>query len=101
MQTDNDIRLQLGIINGESLKLQFEVSPMGWMHPGVPPNWNSRLLLMRDFPVLSLDVRHRNLVMYVWAVTFLSCFYLSSFNDCILKLSQIILYYILKLYICV
>ena len=64
MQTDNDIRLQLGIINGESLKLQSEVSPMGWMHPGVPPNWNSRLLLMRDFPVLSLDVRHPNLVIY-------------------------------------
>ena len=36
----------------------------------------------------------------VCAVTLFYCFHFSSFNDCMLKLSQIILYYILKLYIC-
>ena len=34
-----------------------------------------------------------------YAVTFFCCFYFSSFIDCILKLSPLILYYILKLFI--
>ena len=37
----------------EPLKLQFEVSPVGWTHCPRPfPNWDSRLLLTRDLPVL-------------------------------------------------
>ena len=34
----------------------------------------------------------------VCAVTFLYCFYFSSFIDCILKLTPLILYYTLKLF---
>ena len=34
----------------------------------------------------------------VCAVTFLYCFYFSSFIDCILQLSPLILHYILKLF---
>ena len=37
----------------EPPKLQFEVSPVGWTpRLGPLPNWDSRLLLTRDFPAL-------------------------------------------------
>ena len=72
MQTDNNIRLQLGIINGESLKLQFEVSSMGWMHPGTLSQLELQIAINETSQCcLSLDVRHPSLVMYVLLLFFI------------------------------
>ena len=63
---------------------------MGWMHyPGPFLNWDSRLLLLRDFSALFKSGCWLAQFADECAVTFLCCFYFSSFNDCILKLSQI------------
>ena len=73
----------------EPLKLQFGHSPMGWTHcPGPFPYWDSKLLLMTDFPALFKSGYRSAQFGDVYAVIFLYCFYLSSFNYYILKLSQ-------------
>ena len=71
--------------------MQFEISPVEWIHcPRLFPNWDSTLLFTRDFPVLfnsgCWSVRFGD----VCAINSLYCFYCFYFNDCILKLSQII-----------
>ena len=69
-------------------KQQFEVLPMGWMHCLRPfPKWDSRLVWTRDFPALFKSGYWMAEFEDVCAVTFLYCLYISSFNNCILKLS--------------
>ena len=84
-QTGDDISSWSGY-KKEPPILQYELSPMWWIYcPGLFPNWDSRLLLMRDFPVLYKS-GYRSLAQFgdVYAVTSLYYLYFCSFNDCIL-----------------
>ena len=75
----------------EPLKLQFAVSPMEWTHClGTFPNWDSRLLLTSEFPALFNSGCWSAQIDVACTVIFLCCLYFIYFNDCILKLSQII-----------
>ena len=93
MQTDNGISLWPGIINGSPQNCNLKSHPWGrrTYYLGLFPNKDSRLLLMRAFPALfKSGYRMLAQVGDVYAVTSLYCFYFFSFNDCILRLSQII-----------
>ena len=85
----------------ETHKLQFEVSPMGWTrHSGNFPTYDSRLLLTSDFPELFNECWSAQFG-DVCAVTSLYCFYFFSFNNCIFKLIQMIVFKKVKLLVCV
>ena len=68
--------------------------------PGTLSQLELRIAVIQDFPML-LKSRYR-LAQFgdVYIVTSLYCFYFFSFNECMLKLSQIILHKKLKLFIC-
>ena len=55
-----------------------------------PPNWDSKLLLMREFPVLFNSDCWLAKCGDICAVISLYCFYVFSFNDCILKSNNLI-----------
>ena len=95
-QTDDGISWRPGIIIGSAQNCHLKSHPWGRCTTLIFSNWASRLLLT-SHGCSSLDVGCQpNLVMYT-----LLHFYFFSFNDCILKLSQIIFYKKMKLFICV
>ena len=55
-------------------------------------NWDCRLLITRDLPLLFKSGCKLSGTLMIFVLTFLYCFYFSSSDDCILTLSQIIFY---------
>ena len=71
----------------EAPKLQFEISPTGWMSGTLS---QLRLQIIDNEGLFKSGCRLSAHFEDICAVTFLYCFYFSSSDDCILTLSQII-----------
>ena len=102
-QTDDDISLWPGMINRSPQNCNLKSHLWGGHSAGGPfPSWDSKLLLTRDLPSLFKSGYRLAQLGDAYAITRLYYFYFFSFNDCILKSSQIIFYKNLKIvYLCV